>query len=1534
MADSGALRDELRRLGHVGAVETFAGRVRVSRSGEVRVLEPDEQPGSPQDSVVLADPGPALMFPFDQTGQDIAMWKSFHERTPVEAGSPPPIHVYAHAHLHNGRLFANEQWRGGASFAAALVDAGISRHGPRTPLHLKVELYAESRRHVNVARKVARVLRGDGPYREVLVNTAPVQVDPQTGLVDVAAARFERVSELLITDIHWQELTDSGGRPHGAALLGDASLYRGLRKGARFADDHNTRLAVMAADVTKPYDLVHYSALPWASSIGAGRARPFVLHLESEGQHYLVQSKEGAIRRLSVREMARLLASPAFHLALTDPRVRRPLALITRTATPNSALNRELLDLLMKEVGVRAYFEYSGPVGSRQQVRDGEVTGAKAELILPRNARFTAGPASMWQGVRVRRDGDVFALAGDADLGPDLLGVARRVARGEFGDQPWGAQLPLVVAAHSVEGHAVVPTTDGGHVELEGQDAFHALSANEDFRQSSGPASGRPVVLVGEDAGTRVNPGGFGFDFASALHRAKDFRDVYAMTRDENGDPVFTPVSGLRSGDVAVEPLENAAGQVVAVVVRSTGDEVEVEHARRWARKATAETTGWFWNSTTQRFEYSPWPAGELPLLILVTRRGEQYLAARSDGANPVLSMDGLTAVLRDSLMLRNGAGVSPDVEFVFAALGGESVEPVGFGRGMLAGGYSRRVHWPAGHLMLLRNGRIAVEGDGFRTAERVEPGPDDIVAYPLLEAGTGRPKGVTYPEQASDLLMMQDLDRRESTSGFKHYIREVTTQAADGSAERRKEKAPMKWAKRPVRPWFVVVHGLPGSVAVRLRTGYPLELGDLLELSPRAAGQVFTRNRIYRSVPHPAGEEKVATICSGNQPPATGGDPLACYLVEAFTQVDGFPATVWAADQVVSMDRFDGRRSVLAGGSYRKVVLPGEQAADSSDDDFPDTDPEVDSQADSDSDTWSDSDGGVDVPFGKGAPEQAGAATGAHKPAVVPTAVQDVLPVGGPTATTTRIVALPADVATEARWRELHAGVPSSADGSRPILVFAHASDGSFRVDGGWGTGGQLAAEVDRDPRYRAADPTTPVLLVTDGAEPTEAHLRAAEEFAEALRGDGPYREVSVNTAPVGVDPFTGRTDLEGARFTRVSLVRATDLLWDPLTDAHGDEMGMAVIADEVTRSGLRDSAAMADDYAQRLVATATSGGRQLSAAPWADATEAARARPFVLRVEGQDGDYTVQLHDGRVLDLTVRDMRRMLLAHWFYQRLAGGPARRPLVLLAHSPEFGGTPNQELLAALQATEGARHCFEYSGPVVVERTSGLITLAEGGAFTRGPESTSADVVLTRFDDVFHFPARAATGLDLALVADAVVRGTSAERPWGDRDPLVVVVASTERYADVTPAVGEGVLQFDGVDTGVVALGDDGFRDRLRADRTRPVVLVGEDAGARVDIGGFGFDFASALHASHDFRDVYAMTRDEDGTPRFALVSDLRMGDLLLEPLTRADGAVVAVVVRSEGDEERVGQLRRWARNSSPQKVARVRLAAGDESDET
>jgi hypothetical protein len=96
--------------------------------------------------------------------------------------------------------------------------------------------------------------------------------------------------------------------------------------------------------------------------------------------------------------------------------------------------------------------------------------------------------------------------------------------------------------------------------------------------------------------------------------------------------------------------------------------------------------------------------------------------------------------------------------------------------------------------------------------------------------------------------------------------------------------------------------------------------------------------------------------------------------------------------------------------------------------------------------------------------------------------------------------------------WQRLHDTLPPRAGVANPFFVYVTGRDGKFVVGGTLIDGATLARHVRMSPAFEehASNPAVPVSLVgADPAHPGRATL-AAREFAEALRGDGPYRSVT----------------------------------------------------------------------------------------------------------------------------------------------------------------------------------------------------------------------------------------------------------------------------------------------------------------------------------------------------------------------------------------------------------------------------------------
>ncbi|GAA3464483.1 hypothetical protein GCM10018963_64960 [Saccharothrix longispora] len=1504
VGDVEGLRVLARGLGHRGDVEVSSGRTRLWRDGRVETLAEGVEPEPSDDAVVLADDDqvegvvtdsgiggpshaqaydsygqaggePLVMFPASADDPVTGRWRHLHHVL-RQASPGPAVHVMAYG--RDGWFFVDGQWRDATVFAAGIARSDAYRAaGPHTPLAIVVELSGPDKAMAKAGRRVAEVLRGNGPHRQVSINTGPIHVDHATDEIDLATAWFTHVDRLRPTDVADQVLHDAHGQGYGLALYADTGRYAGLRFAAERATDYSHRMVLSSADVENPQRADHV-VQEWAPSTTGDRARPFVLHLESDGESYQVRRRDGHIFPLTAAKMRRLLSEHPFYRTLAGGPVRRPLILITRSPRPNSALNAQLLTLLRQD-GLRTTFEYSGPVGSPTHSRNGTVVDVHVPVILSRDLVISRGPGVAREDVVLTRTGAVFHLAPSEKVTDMLRGIADHAAAG-------GAS-PLVLVVASAEDHAEVPTKDEGRVESGGGEVARIMLGDRDFVDELRANPGRPVALVGESAGNRVGIGGFGFDFASVLRELGDFREVHALARDDHGRRRFVDVSGLRAGDLDLAFIRDAGGWVVAVVVRSPGDEERVQQVRRWAR-GTSETA-------------------PRSLLFLASRSGDGYLGVRRDGRlMPSLSARRLTEVLRDDQDVRDAAGDTVDLVFVFAALDGATVGAEDFARGMARGGYSRTVGWPDGTLVLREDGTHTVVDGTVRVILPATPEPDDVITHPLM-GRTAQVEGQFYVRDWSDLVKMSAEYVIER--GDAYAVREVGSNSIAPMGYRK------KWRDQAVRSWSIAMHGGPGKGIGRLRTGHPDRFGDRVELDSGNIGHVLTRNRVYLSVPHPAGEHKVATICHFGVP-GPDGVSLAAHARQAFERAESATVVLWAADQAMELDVVSGMRAVRAGGRYRRAPLPSLLAEESSngdgDDPVPGAQPSLPQEE--------------PMPYG---PAGAGAAFPPPSSRTAPGGVRVSL---APTTSGAVAVAFPRGEADLARWRALHPRLPAEAGGPARVVLFAHADSGGFLVDGGWHGGARLAAEAWHDPGVRAAGPTAPVLLLVDRPE---GHVPAAREFADALRGDGPFREVFVNTGPVVLDPVHGHVDMVRARFVRVALPRTDDLLWTPLHDVHGADRGIAFTVDGEVRATLRASAALSDDHVRRVLASGPPEARRTTTAPWAMTTDGTWARPFEVRLDGEAGAYAVGLRDGRELALSAADGARVVAGHEHYRRLAGGSVRRPLLLVAHTEHDGDAPNREFLAALRELEGPRRSFEYSGPVAVSAHSGVLTTLGRNGFAPGPDPASAPVVLRRHGDVFHLPAPG-RGVpdDLARIADAVVRGRWTDPAWGDREPVVVVLTSDRLHADVTPTAGGGALQLDGHETAAVLLRDEGFAALLEADPDRPVVLIGEDAGSRVGIGGVGFDFASALRAARDFRGVHALTRDEDGTTRFADVSGLRAGDIRISLVVNAREHVVAVVVRSPGDEERLDQVGRWAWNSTPSKTAWVRRTDDGEWEES
>ncbi|MEV7044763.1 protein-glutamine glutaminase family protein [Amycolatopsis sp. NPDC051061] len=530
------------------------------------------------------------------------------------------------------------------------------------------------------------------------------------------------------------------------------------------------------------------------------------------------------------------------------------------------------------------------------------------------------------------------------------------------------------------------------------------------------------------------------------------------------------------------------------------------------------------------------------------------------------------------------------------------------------------------------------------------------------------------------------------------------------------------------------------------------------------------------------------------------------------------------------------------------------------------------------------------------------------------------------------------------AAWGRLHHALPSKTGKAEPFFVYVTGRGGKFLVGGALIDGATLARHVRNSPVFRrhAADPSVPVHLA--GADPADPDgtIAAAQEFAEALRGDGPYRTVTALTERLTLDAAGRAVPEHDGVVEPVASIRPDDVRWLPLADTHGRRFGMGFASPARRDDGLAGKLSHTTEHSLRAVLEADADAEEHpepATQAWAAATEGTRTRPVELFLDVHGDDFLVPLSDGSTWRLDAERSAQLLAQSSAFRRLTAGPARPPLIVFGTLPPeaaaTAGEAVQRLLAELRALTGHWETYHHTGPYSVGDTA-MVTVPRGTRFTEGPPPSTADVVHVAGGGVFGFPVPGGTREPAAETAvltaflDAVADGTAdLDGLWAPKKPIVVAVDSPDgRFARLATRSG-AVLEVDGRRLGEMLLADPRFRRRLAADPLRPVVLVARDDSTLAGFGGLGFDFAGALRSAGFFPDVHApdgpAVLEPDrigtgGTTGFLLVSDLRAGDVRTEVLPGADGAPVALFVRYPGDRRAVRLARHWARHATAERL--------------
>ncbi|MFC3456499.1 hypothetical protein [Amycolatopsis speibonae] len=542
---------------------------------------------------------------------------------------------------------------------------------------------------------------------------------------------------------------------------------------------------------------------------------------------------------------------------------------------------------------------------------------------------------------------------------------------------------------------------------------------------------------------------------------------------------------------------------------------------------------------------------------------------------------------------------------------------------------------------------------------------------------------------------------------------------------------------------------------------------------------------------------------------------------------------------------------------------------------------------------------------------------------------------VHGPTASSVGAIGFdPAATSHSAHWESLHQAMPGEGE-RKTFRVFAEGRDGGFLLNGTVVDGATLARHVLDSPEFRALALTPDVPVTIVGADPAhhQAAKRAAKEFADALRGDGPFRTVLAASLPLALDASGRAVPAQGGKISLAAEIRPDDIAWIPLKGADGRQFGMAFASQARINDGLQSRASLMNDHTMRFVSEVSSDGKRQwnTMQAWAAATDGKRTRPVELLLDEEDGRFGTPLTDGSVWDISPSATAELLCRSSMFRHMTGGKTRPPLLVFTENPGAAigaeSEANASLLARLRELAGPWEAHDYAG--IYDFTSTMFAeLPRGAKFTESGAVSWQDVRLVMQGSMWGFPVtdEALETTTLQDFSDAVDKGTAVlTGEWGSEKPLIVAVDSPDgTFARISGKDGV-LLELDGRKLGELLLSDPLFQAALKANPNRPVLLVARDGGKRVNFGGLGFDFAGALRGEGLYNDVYAPTADAKvesnritttGQPGFVKVSELRAGDVRTEVLVNSVGARVGLFVRYPGDKVDYARAKQWAAHAT------------------
>lgn len=303
--------------------------------------------------------------------------------------------------------------------------------------------------------------------------------------------------------------------------------------------------------------------------------------------------------------------------------------------------------------------------------------------------------------------------------------------------------------------------------------------------------------------------------------------------------------------------------------------------------------------------------------------------AVRKDGTSLELTPAELGRIVRNDPGLRKALDRSKRHPWtrplMFAALDGETKAVEEFARSLVAGGYSRAVHYSPGTLKLSENGGFATVGKKLETQPALSSLAGDFISHAMANEALGV-HGEFFPLTEQDAQNMFLAARINDAAGLRYYFRAVPDQAKDG-ASKRYEPVLAPWADSTIPMWLLDGHGSTEGFAFGMRTDRPLHFGDAVVRDGSDTARIVFTSKVFQSagvdptVRVVVGHCKsMATVSATTMTPAEELKFARHWLTEGAGQVFG-------ATDSVNISAHNGLRTVAGSGEFVEALPEGKPA-------------------------------------------------------------------------------------------------------------------------------------------------------------------------------------------------------------------------------------------------------------------------------------------------------------------------------------------------------------------------------------------------------------------------------------------------------------------------------------------------------------------------------------------------------------------------------------------------------------------------------